>query len=172
MSKDYYSMEGINASTLKYFAGSTWNPVLALHKMRNPMPPSPSMALGTATHSILENEMKTEEAYEVICEAYKGEGPRASWFNKACVMAGNIWDTCADVVQHPDAVRERAYFDNGFKALIDLSVGNVGYDYKTTRVTSLQDCIKEAHKWHLEIQAWHYCKLGGFDSFEFIFVSS
>lgn len=172
MSDEYRSADGVNASLLKYFAGDDFNPAVALHKMRNPMTPSPSMALGTAVHSILENEMDTEEAYDIISGAYKGEKPRTEWFEKACSMAQNVWDTCADVVQHPEAVREKAYFNDGFKALIDISVGSAGADFKSTRVTTLKDCIYEAHKWNLEIQAYHYCKLGGFDSFEFIFVSS
>ena len=170
--KDYYTSEGINASTLKYFAGDYFSPTQALYKMRNPFEPTQAMSLGTAVHSILEHEMNTDEAYEVIAGAYKTEKARAPQMNKACAMANNVWETCKDVVQSPNAIRERAHFVGEFKALIDLEVDGVGYDYKTTRVTTLDECRREAHKYHLEVQAYHYCTFGNFKGFEFIFVSS
>lgn len=172
MSKDYYNTPGINASTLKLFAGDFFDPETAVYQMRNPKPPTQSMALGTAVHSILEHQMDTTEASDVINEAYKTEKSRNDNMRKAHTMARHVWERCEDVVQHPDAIRERSVFKGEFKALMDLEVDNKGYDYKTTRVTTMSECIKECEKWKLDIQAYHYLMLGGFNGFEFIFVSS
>ena len=170
--KSYYTSKGINASTLKMFAGDYFNPVMAVHKMNTPMEPTQSMALGSAMHAFLEHEMDEGEAEQIVSDAYKTAKPREAALTKARTMATNIWETCAHIVQHPKANREKAHFTDEYKALVDLEVEGIGYDYKSTKATSLEECKREANKYFLEVQAWHYFDVTKLKGFEFIFCSS
>jgi hypothetical protein len=182
MSKAYFNDPRLNASTLKLFSGRDFDPLVAVHKMRNPSGPTPAMALGTAVHSIVEHLGSTEglivSPYDNFrtkeAQLWKAEHPEyltSEDLLKAERMASRILSVC-DEAHSPSALREEEFYTDDYKALLDLVLDSKGIDYKTTAATSASQFERDCIKYGYALQAYHYLMVAELDSFEFIAVSS
>lgn len=187
---EYWNDLRINASKLKCFAGRDYDPAIALHKAKTPFTPKPSMELGTAVHGIVElcgdipgdvitcpfDSYRTKEAKQWR-EDHAGHIILSDDdMEKAKRMAARILnDTPKDIrdmILSPNANREKAFFNNDLKALMDLELYAHAIDYKTTSATSPQQFEREIAKYHYHLQAEHYRITGGLLEFAFVAVSS
>ena len=194
---EYCALEGINASTLKSYAGDYFNPKQVAYNISHRDGAEKShFTMGRAVHSALEHEgvlpddeyvkcpydnYKKKEAQEWKKEQEdKGITPlKLAEYKQASDMAKQIWTNTPKeiqkVIHSVDAQREVSIQVDGYKAMYDLIHGEDLYDYKTTRRTKLKDIVNDAFKLGYHIQAYHYCMVAAAEGlavndFYFIFV--
>lgn len=177
----------INASLLKLFTGKDFSPIMALHKMRNPTPPSPAMQLGTALHSWLEHLGKFGPS--TIVSPYDNYRTKEAQLwrdansDKVILTTDEVTKVEAmgtNVINSPlrkmiidiDAQREVEYYDDEYKALLDVVYMSSGIDYKTTACTSAEQFKRDIYKYGYALQAYHYLRVAKLSNFYFIGVST
>jgi hypothetical protein len=170
--KEYFADSRINASTLKLFAGRDFEPLIALHKMKNGMKESQSLALGTGMHEVM--EVGPLAKFEAINAAYKTVGPRENAIEKAKAMAQSIWQKIPlDILMMIESgEKEKVVFSGEYKAMFDVLCNGVGIDYKTSSAESRGEFERDFFKYHYELQDFHYRKVGKLGRMIYIVVST
>ena len=171
----------LNQSTLKLWLDN--EPSIAAWVMANPEPPSTAMSIGTWTHKLIETNMqekplispyddfRTKEA-----KAWKEANPdflKQEEFDKACGMAQSVLKAFPNL--HTEGGKfEVEYYDENRKALLDYvsPCGKIGFDWKTTAATNVDNFRRDCSKYRYEVQAAWYSDLAKLEEFYFVGVSS
>lgn len=171
--QDYFADKRINASTLKMFAGRDFEPLIALHKMRNGLKESQAMSLGTGVHEIMEVGILNAK-FEAITSAYKTTGPREAAIEKAKNMANSIFNKAPEYILDAciNGQKETAFFNGDFKALLDVHHDGVGIDWKTTSAESRSEFERDFFKYHYDIQDYQYRFVANLNRMIFVVVST
>jgi len=152
----------LNQSTLKLWLDN--EPSIAAWVMANPEPPSAAMSIGTWTHKLIETNMQEKPLISPYDEFRT---------NKACGMAQSVLKAFPNL--HIEGGKfEVEYYDENRKALLDYvsPCGKIGFDWKTTAATNLDNFRRDCSKYRYEIQAAWYSDLAKLDEFYFVGVSS
>jgi len=187
---EYRQDPRINASKLKEFLDQ--DPRIAHHKLANPTPPSPATSLGAAVHAIIEHlgelpndlvefpfdSLRTKESKKWMKANSDKTVLKSAEIQQAKAMAQNVLDTdhCGmrEIIHHPESQREVAFYDDQFKALLDIvsPSGKIDVDYKTTSATSAEAFMRSAISYGYALQAYHYKMMSKCSEFYFVAVSS
>ena len=186
----YRDDKRLNQSLLKNFLVHDYE--IALEKAKEPS--TPSMALGSLVHGIIELRGAVPYNYEVSPYADFRKKEAREWkaekqaqgitivkqdeLDQALSMANNVLHnstpTLKAIINADESKREQAFYDSQYKALLDCvsADGTVGIDYKTTSATSVEEFTRDVRKYHYDLQAAHYINLSYVIDFYFIAVSS
>jgi hypothetical protein len=195
--QDYCKLDGINASTLKYFHGEPFSPKSAVYNMNAPSKETEAFKIGRAVHAWLEYYNCIPDEYEILpFEKWNEKGAKKA--KEECIasnaipltisegrlitdMSNAVWNNelLNPILSKDSMQREVSITTDEFKAMMDVIDvdGRAIYDYKTTRRTNLKDVVKDCYGFGYHVQAYHYLMVankGGVeaDDFYFIFVST
>ena len=190
MSQAYFDRDLLNASTLKCYAGEDFSPRSA---KLTPRTEKKAWDIGHAIHGGLEH-MGQIPPNITVCpfDSYRSKDAKV-WL-AAEKDAGRIpltskeyeevkeaidraWNNCGEEVKallhHPEAKREEEMYTEEFKAMLDLRVGGVLLDYKSTRHALPKAILRDFFNMHYALQAYHYkmvAELKGIEVTDFIFL--
>jgi hypothetical protein len=193
---DYCKQDGINASSLKHFAGEPFSPKTACYKYQTPSKESEAFKVGRAVHAWLEYCNKMPDEYEVLpYHKWNEKGAKAA--KSDCIeakripltisegreiaeMSNALWNNSVlnPIVSSDSCMREMTVLHGEFKAMIDVIDvdGRAIHDWKTTRRTTLKDIERDCYTFGYHIQAYHYLMVASaeldVDTFYFDFVST
>ena len=186
----YRDDKRLNQSLLKNFLVHDYE--IALEKANEPS--TPSMALGSLVHGIIELRGAVPYNYEVSRYPDFRKKEAREWkvekqaqgitiikqdeLDQALAMASNVLHnstpTLKVIINSENSKREQAFYSSEHKALLDCisADGTVGIDYKTTSATSIEEFTRDVRKYHYDLQAAHYMNLSYVTDFYYIAVSS
>ena len=173
--KDYCVLEGINASSLKYWMGEPFSPKSAAYNYQTPRKDTDAFRTGRAVHAWLEYRNRMPPEYELAqIESWGQKGGKA--LKKDIVDAGKIplnlseisaienmsaalWnDPLMKRTHDGDILREVSIKVNGYKGMfdvVDVDDSNI-IDWKTTRHSDPRKIESDAYKLGYHLQAYHY----------------
>ena len=196
MVTSYNDVEGIRASTLKKFTVLPGER-LSLRKAVKEKDLGRAGDLGSSVHYGLESQGEMHpDVVELPFDSLRTKAAK-EWreyeeskgrivlsqadYAKCQSMVEQVWSNSPpilkDMVQDSTAFREQVLTGGGLKAQIDLRVGGVVTDYKSTRHSDVRGIFRDFWRLAYDVQAAHYIqvlKLNDVevDDFYFAFVSS
>ncbi len=176
----------ISMSRLKKFSGSddVFDMEQAIHDLNTPYT-SKSMDFGKYFHDCLEHQKTDLDSYNL---APVNDGRRKEfkdWENSldndnpivkpsdvenATIMMNKFRYEQPEIwFKLQNGVSEEPHADDEIKALLDLRYENEAFEWKTCNSTTIKDLRWDCHKFDYDLQAYHYLRATGLESFTFVF---
>jgi len=184
--KEYRADSRLSQSTIKVFAGTEeeYSQEQSNHNLKVPFKATEAMNKGSLLHSVLEYEgnydrdrfaispcddkrlkeyrdFAKECTAEIILRKSDLQDVR-NMYQKLCLTHPYLYDMLKS------GEKEKAYFRDEFKGLIDLDCDGDFIDWKKTSDITIKGLRKSCSNFGYDIQAYHYLMLGG-KSFTFVF---
>lgn len=184
--KEYRADPRLAQSTIKIFAGEEedYSREQSLHQLSVPFKATADMNKGSLIHSIMEHERNFDRDRFAIAPCNDKRKKEYRDFAKECdaeiIMTASDLTDCRNMydrfcLEHPDIYaklkageKEKAFFTEEFKCLVDLDFENEIYDWKKTSDITIRGLRKSCNKYGYDIQAYHYNMVTG-KEFTFVF---